>query len=499
MDAARPSNPNNLFSLQQAAQFLAVEIEVLLKWNEHDILKPIITSSGEIAYTKDQLEKFNTIRSQDSNLISREISAINESTLSHQYKSTQNSPVLNNFNNRQQNNYAQINNYNFYGNSQTPTSPSKSKETKTTFSFLGIVATFSFFAVVVVMIFFSQHIKVNNMLNEVNEKSITYDSTNSTIRTLKNDEIKPQTSDLNVESKSTSTEEEIKLAEALNDDEDEIVSDVNEKEIIESVVGSTSDESNLLTNTDSGIVTYGQKASFRDSSIYPEYSENDDTVNEVFDAEGNIKVSKEDPSESDLLATALGVNSFNQPQDIVKQSSSSTGIITFVILGLIFIYFIYSSRRQLIPNYHSMVTSNGSNSLQPTSYNSQSDIKWEKLIEVDQKTDGTVVINFQGKEYRISKPEMDSESDKFIQRLMQLTKSGEKEIEYDILSDLELSTNTPLSKIVTRLGFVGLKRDLFFPRTSKSRVLFRKYLTLEDLFSMNLTIEDLSEKVDNIN
>ena len=82
---------------------------------------------------------------------------------------------------------------------------------------------------------------------------------------------------------------------------------------------------------------------------------------------------------------------------------------------------------------------------------------------------------------------------------MQLTNSGEKEIEYDALSDLELSTNTPLSKIVTRLGFVGLKRDLFFPRTSKSRVHFRKYLTLDDLFSMNLTIEDLSDRINNIN
>ena len=82
---------------------------------------------------------------------------------------------------------------------------------------------------------------------------------------------------------------------------------------------------------------------------------------------------------------------------------------------------------------------------------------------------------------------------------MQLTNSGEKAIEYDAISDESLALSSPLSKIVTRLGFVGLKRDLFFPRTSKSRVYFRKFLTLNDLFSMNLTIEDLSDRIDKIN
>lgn len=501
MDAARPSNPDNLFSLQQAAKYLAVEIDVLLAWNEHDILKPIITPAGEIAYTKEQLEKFNAIQTKQIQSVSRE--TIN--TLSPSPSLTQNdhvvaSPVINNYSQKQQNNYSQINNYNFYSNPNSSSLQNK-KQTKSSFSFLGIVATVSFFSVAILLVFFAQHTKVNNLINEVNEKGIAYDSTNSTIRTLKSDEISPQESKLNEEGASPLKDENL----ALNNNDNQqgsIAADASNEnensEIVKSVVGNTNAESELITKTNTDIVTYGQKANVRESGQYNNFDENSDTVSEVFDTEGNIKVSKENPSESDLLATALGVNSFSQPQDIVKQNTGSTGVITFIILGLLFIYFIYSSRKQILPSYHSMQVA-GDSSLRPAGINSQNDLQWEKLIEVDQKTDGTVVINFQGKEYRISKPEMDSESDKFIQRLMQITKSGEKEIEYDVLTDLELSTNTPLSKIVTRLGFVGLKRDLFFPRTSKTRVIFRKYLTLDDLFAMNLTIEDLSDKVDNIN
>jgi hypothetical protein len=116
------------------------------------------------------------------------------------------------------------------------------------------------------------------------------------------------------------------------------------------------------------------------------------------------------------------------------------------------------------------------------------------IVEVNQKTDGSVVLCFQGQEYKVSKPELDSESDQFIERLMGLAGPGVKEIDYDAVTDGEIKLSAPLSKIVTRLGFVGIKRDLFFPRTSKNRVLFRRYLTQDDLSSMNLSPEQIKNE-----
>jgi hypothetical protein len=77
---------------------------------------------------------------------------------------------------------------------------------------------------------------------------------------------------------------------------------------------------------------------------------------------------------------------------------------------------------------------------------------------------------------------------------MGMVASGVKEIDYDTFKDEEIRFSAPLSKLVTRLGFVGIKRDLFFPRTSKNRVLFRRYLTEEDLISMNLTTEQIANE-----
>ena len=115
----------------------------------------------------------------------------------------------------------------------------------------------------------------------------------------------------------------------------------------------------------------------------------------------------------------------------------------------------------------------------------------QKVLEVDQKTDGTVVLLFQEKEYKISKPEMNSESDQFIETLMSLATPTIKEIEYDMATAGNRNITTPLSRLVTRLGFVGMKRDLFFPRTSKNSVIFRRFLTEKDLADMNITTKQL--------
>src|SRR5579872_2658322 len=62
MDSARPGNPQKFLSLKEAALKLAVSVDVLLKWNEQNILKPTITPEGEIGYTEDQINHFISIR-----------------------------------------------------------------------------------------------------------------------------------------------------------------------------------------------------------------------------------------------------------------------------------------------------------------------------------------------------------------------------------------------------------------------------------------------------
>src|SRR6185312_11305958 len=62
MDSARPSNPSNLLSLQEAALKLGVSIDVLLSWNEQHILKPTITATGEVGYEPAQIENFLNVQ-----------------------------------------------------------------------------------------------------------------------------------------------------------------------------------------------------------------------------------------------------------------------------------------------------------------------------------------------------------------------------------------------------------------------------------------------------
>src|SRR5579862_4203489 len=62
MDSARPGNPQKFLSLKEAALKLAVSVDVLLKWNEQNILKPTITPEGEVGYTEEQINHFLAIR-----------------------------------------------------------------------------------------------------------------------------------------------------------------------------------------------------------------------------------------------------------------------------------------------------------------------------------------------------------------------------------------------------------------------------------------------------
>ncbi|HYK08957.1 MAG TPA: hypothetical protein VEW42_05655, partial [Candidatus Eisenbacteria bacterium] len=62
MDKSDSSQAQKLISLHDASQILGVSTDVLLNWNEHQILKPTITQSGEIGYTQTQINQFLKIQ-----------------------------------------------------------------------------------------------------------------------------------------------------------------------------------------------------------------------------------------------------------------------------------------------------------------------------------------------------------------------------------------------------------------------------------------------------
>lgn len=228
------------------------------------------------------------------------------------------------------------------------------------------------------------------------------------------------------------------------------------------------------------IITYAQTANLVSDQDAPD---------SVFDKNGNIKGKAAD---ADVLAAVTFANGMVQGGSPVKQTLDLNLLPVILALALLSIPFIF--KKQL-----AFTTMNPKGV--PEMLPSDSLINPEELriLEVNQKTDGTVVLCFQGQEYKVSKPELDSESDQFIDRLMWLAKPEVKEIDYDASQDADISLSAPLSKLVTRLGFVGLKRDLFFPRTSKNRVLFRRYLTQKDLVSMNLSPDQISREFSNCN
>jgi hypothetical protein len=210
------------------------------------------------------------------------------------------------------------------------------------------------------------------------------------------------------------------------------------------------------------------------------FPKNTDTAGNLFDKKGNIKG---EAAGSSVLGMAIGAVGGAQNGNLLRPAADSNILLTILALGLLYVIFIL--RKQLI--YSAKLSANV---VMPRNFLDNIE---KKVLEVNQKTDGTVALYFQGREYKLCKPDLDSESDQFIERLMELAAPGVKEIDYDSVNDEEISFNASLSKLVTRLGFVGIKRDLFFPRTSKSRVLFRRYITEQDLISMNLTDSDFKQ------
>lgn len=195
-------------------------------------------------------------------------------------------------------------------------------------------------------------------------------------------------------------------------------------------------------------------------------------------------------SSKNLIGIVVSGDSLKQVNNDLRNQLiflTVSGVVVIIFVSLLLVFVFQRQLAYFIKKPQEVLTG--------TSPTNQVSALSQKILEVDQKMDGTVVLYFQGTEHKISKPELYSDSDQLIERLMELAQPDIKEVEYDSLKDDKINLTTPLSRIVTRLGFVGLKRELFFPRTSKQRVLFRRYLTQEDLNNLGLTGNQIADEL----
>ena len=454
MDLARPVEPEKLLTLQEAADKLAVSVDVLLYWNQCNILKPTIMPTGQVGYPLEQINQFLGI---------------------HKINPSANPPLVNQMPvARAEHNPTEINHFQKdYSDLHTRLkSPDFTRARHEYFSIGPALATTTL-GIALVIILVTQPATIKSLLNEAGNMGSALTS---------------QISQLNVSSFTTSP---VQLKNSVASDKDlnnEGQAVLQTKlTMLDAIFGkkptkTTTTVNGKVSTALLGASTQTTQVSGFASSTTPANSGNT-TGNSVFDSHGNIKGKT---TNTDLLATTLGINGMIQNDSSIKQVVNLNiplAILTLSLMSLLFVFrkrLAYSSKKPA--------------ALGIDPHNFIDDTNAEKILEVNQKTDGTVVVSFQGKEYKICKPELDSESDQFIERLMGLITPNAKEIDYDTFNDGEIRLSAPLSKLVTRLGFVGIKRDLFFPRTSKNRVLFRRYLTENDLVSMHLTTEQITNE-----
>jgi hypothetical protein len=434
MDLPDSSNQRKLSTLQQAAQKLSVSVDALLEWNNFNILKPAITEGGEIGYSQEQIDKFLAIQQ-----------LLQSNKIDHKRQET-----------------------------AQQTSSNK---------LFPVVLTLSFSAIIIAIIF-ATFIRPGKfkLLPEL-DRLISQKETGDTGEILASQINKPNLS----ESTPLSIQTEDKISSGNNHKNADYTSLKGKFEGIDfassrlnqaQVLGSKFDK-NSETNIQNDINFWLDNIGY---SEIANSSENVDETHNLFDDSGNIKGKTKG---TDILGMALGITRMIQDDNPLKPTANSYVMLTFTVLGSISIFFVLKKQFAFSTTADALAVST----------NFSGNTGKQRILEVDQKMDGTVVLYFQGKEYKLSKPELDSESDQFIERLMELSHPDLKEINYDSLHDENLKLSAPLSKLVTRLGFVGIKRDLFFPRTSKNRVLFRRYITEQDLISMNLNTSQISNEL----
>lgn len=458
MEPAQPTVPENFYTLKQAAELLNVSAETLLEWNDNNILKPTITPNGIIGYKVEQINKFLEIQK----LVQKKLFSHEQNTkqqlLNHREDSSARIPPQPNISKSTVDNETKISSNNTYKKEY----PGRSHK----FIGLGIMMTIILLGVLSLSVFtfgqrflktqpnhnsaFLEYTTNKNGLQDSNSSSI-FVPLNSVVLSAKN-------SDTAIEAS-------------------------GEAKLVTSYAISETQTKDLTRLNKAFNINFGEIANFASKPSCPTCFKDMDT--NVFDDKGNIRG---DVSTKDLLATTIGTTGLIQSNKSEKQSANNVLLLTFLTLGLL----------SIVVAFRKSAYSEGINDTRlSVQTGPQSEPAVLKILELDQKTDGAVVLYFKGKEYKISKPELNSESDQFIERLMEYSYGNNKEVSYDIMKDDKINLNAPLSKLVTRLGFVGLKRDLFFPRTSKSRVLFRKYLTIEDLAAIGLTEDQISKELIN--
>lgn len=453
MDPARPSNSKSLVSLQEAAQLLGVPVHTLLTWNEHNILKPTITPTGHVGYTQEQIQHFLEIR--------QSLHLTDTTPLPAPISLPQPHTVM-----------------------QQPTGRAPRHRAGRLLSdkrFLLVLAGLvTLLAVTLLM--------PDNATTALSPKAGTTLSAGDQTSRLKLSERTPTTMPVPLGNTPT-------LSKSLHAEGDDVL---RQKSITQDIFPPKSSASSLSNKYahDSIIATLmGQRGGDIDTTTgdipdavsgssglsvlasqrtCTDCADTEESAS-AFDENGNIK----SETKPDAPATLL--------EKIGSGVGSASASRTIPFAKLSFLLPLLGAGALMILLRRQFAVASGILQPAPSSPTIPSHQIVEKVLEVAQKTDGTVVILFGGKEFKISKPELYSESDQFIERLMELTKLNQKELEYDVFKDGNSKFATPLSRLVTRLGFVGIKRDLFFPRTSKQMVLFRRYITSVDLADMNLT------------
>ena len=451
MDSTRPVGSEQLLTLQQAAQRLAVSIDVLLKWNEYNILKPTITQTGEIGYTQKQIDQFLAIRQA-----TRAVTQLDQIPVTKPESGvTINSHFQKDYNN-------------FHAKLEAPSF----HRARNSYFSLGPISAVLALGVTLVVIFITQPINIKLLFDEANNMRVALASQISqfNLSGAENSPLPIQLKNIIASGNGLNNVGATVLGDKLNT----LNAPLGKKSAKNTTVrNQTAVESVLGSSANANSQTYSETSNFTSGA--------NTASNFIFDNSGNIKG---EATSANLLASAIGTTGLAENDNSLKQSTEPNIILIFLSLGLLFV--LVTFRKQLA---YSTIKNLNATVVEPSHFTDSVDK--QKLLEVDQKTDGTVVLYFQGQEYKVSKPELDSESDQFIERLMGLISPGVKEIYYDTSSDEKIRLSAPLSKLVTRLGFVGIKRELFFPRTSKNRVLFRRYLTEQDLTAMNLTTEQI--------
>lgn len=463
MDTTYSTNQQKLLSLQDASVKLGVSVETLLLWNEYNILKPTITPTGNVGYTETQITQFLHIQQafQGSQQAPHQMS----SPLPSSYPSpTSLSPQS--FDNLLQ------------------TQPSEHMQPSLLHGGKSPFLLFSTLAMLIALVSIGVLVQQGKLQSLLGNYERAYQATSPTPGS--------QTSGLELQgSVAIASHTQTKNDGALSkNDSDSVFAQkpTNAATISKSLTPTpTSNQQNRLPiATVAGVMKslLGKQAATTDTTepamndvltyaSVTSHTTGSSVPNSPFDKSGNLAGNT--PKADTLAMNLSGVDIAGDSRSFDQLSTNLRNQLIVAImggLGLIVVLLRKKPRPEI--------------AVAPV----QNIVSSERLFELDQKMDGTVVLYYQGKAYKISKPELHSDSDQFIERLMTLYQPGSKEMEYDTAQDA-LKLTAPLSRLVTRLGFVGVKRDLFFPRTAKHSVLFRKYITRDDLAAMNVSVDQI--------